>query len=253
MNKKLLAVSLGLMLVVTASPVSAENDTSVTPTVFKKRIFNNIREIKKDIREIRNDKRELMQDLRELKKDFKGKGIKIIDGIVTAKNAPSLTVTKDGKTYTVNTDSNTRFRRHFWGNSSFDEIAVNNNVNVWGKFTDDTQTTILAAMIRDLSIQKRRGVFVGTISNLNGTAFTLNSLNRSSQAVTLDGSTKCVDRKEETINCSNDLKNDHKVRVKGMWDKTNNTITEVTHVKDYSLPPKPTITPTSVPTPTPTQ
>jgi len=41
--------------------------------------------------------------------------------------------------------------------------------------------------------------------------------------------------------------------VKGMWDKTNNTITEVTHVKDYSLPPKPTITPTSVPTPTPTQ
>ena len=230
MNKKLIIVSLVLSIAITALPVFADDNTSATPPGWRRKLFN----------DVKNDRKDLRKDTKELKKDFKGKGIKIIDGVVIAKSSSSLTVTKNGKTYTVNIDSNTKFRRHFWGNSSLDEIAVNDHVNVWGKFADEPNNIILAMMIRDLSIQKRRGVFVGTVSNLSGSTFTLNSLHRGPQTVTLNSSTKCVDRKMQTINCSTDLQNGHRVRVKGMWDNKNNTITEVAQVKDFSLPPQPT-------------
>lgn len=173
---------------------------------------------------------------------------RIFNATVTAKGTSSLTITKDSKTYTVNVDSNTKYRRHFWGKSSFDEISVGDKVNVWGRFTDSTKTTILATLIRDLSIMKRHGVFIGTVSNLSGSTFTLNTVRRGAQTVTLTGSTVCVNRMEQVMSCS-DIKNGDRVRVKGLWDVTNKTITEVTKVKDYSLPPKPT--PTLTPTPTP--
>ncbi|MBI3366051.1 hypothetical protein HY041_00280 [Candidatus Roizmanbacteria bacterium] len=230
MNKKLLAISLALSIAIITLPVFAGDNISITPPGLRRRLINDIRKDKKDLR----------QDTKELKKDLKGKGIKIIDGIVTTKGSSSITVTKDSKTYTVNVDSNTKFRRHFWGKSSLDEISVNDHVNVWGKFTNDTKTSILAMMIRDISIQKRKGVFIGMISNLRGNTFTLNSEHRGPQAVTLNGSTKCVDRKMQAINCLADLKNDHRIGLKGTWNKTNNTISEVTQVKDYSLPIKPT-------------
>src|SRR3989338_8458088 len=94
---------------------------------------------------------------------IKGKFANIIGGQVTVLAGPTLTVTKDSKTYTVNTFTNTRFRRHFWGKSSISEISVGDNVNVWGKWADDSETSINAVMVRDTSIQKRNGVFVGTV------------------------------------------------------------------------------------------
>lgn len=193
------------------------------------------KEIKEDKKEIRNDAKELKNDTKDLIK--LNRGAKILSGTVTAKDGSNLTVEKDGKKYTVQTDGNTQFRRHFWGNSSLSEIAIGDKVNIYGKFTDDQETTILARLIRDVSIMKRFGAFIGSVGDLSGTAFTLNTVARGAQKVTLNDSTKCVNRKEETITCSSDLQNGHRVRVKGMWNKTNSTITEVTHLKDYSLPP----------------
>lgn len=230
MNKRLLAVSLALSIAIATLPVFAEDNLSITPPGRGRRLLNNIR----------NDRKDLNQDVKQANK---GKGARLLGAIVTGVNGSTLTVTMNGKTYTINTDSSTVFRRHFWGKSSLSEISVNDQVNVWGKWSDDAKTTIQAKMVRDLSIMKRFGTFVGTISNLSGSAFTLNTVHRGVQAVTLNGSTKCVDRKMQVINCTTDLKNDHRVRVKGMWDKKNNTITEVTQVKDYSLPPVPTTTP----------
>jgi hypothetical protein len=71
--------------------------------------------------------------------------------------------------------------------------------------------------------------------------------------VTVSSSTKFVDRRGKTI-AQTDVAVSHRIRVKGMWDNTNSTITEVTQVKDYSLPVKPagTPTPTSAATPAPT-
>lgn len=161
---------------------------------------------------------------------------KILDGVVTAKDPASLTVAKNGKTYKVNIEPNVKIRWYYWGSSSLDEIKVNHRVDVWGKLTDEKNNTILAVLIRDLSIQQRHGSFVGMVNNFSGSTFTLDSSHKGPQTVTLDKLTICVDRKMKAINCSTDLQNGHKVRIKGIWNKANNTMTVVTDVKDYSLP-----------------
>lgn len=172
-----------------------------------------------------------------LMRDFlRGRGRAAIgSGEITAKTSNSLTVkTKDGKSYTVNIDSNTQLRRRFWGKATWEEISVGDMVNVIGQWTDDTHTAINAKLVRDASIQKRFGVFIGTVTNLS--PFTIET-KRGTETVTTDGSTKFVNRKEETI-ARADIKVGDKIRVRGLWDSKLNTITEVSKVKDYSLPLK---------------
>ena len=118
-------------------------------------------------------------------------------------------------------------------------------INVWGKWTNTDGTAMNAAMIRDTSIQKRRGAFVGTVSSKSGNTFTLQTVNRGSQTVTVDTSkAKIVNRKNETMSLDGVSVND-KIQVKGLWDSKLNTITEVTHLKDYSVPIKATVTPSA--------
>lgn len=175
----------------------------------------------------------------EIKERFKGKVAKITGGTITSINGSVLTVEKDGTSYTVNTASNTQLRRHFWGKSELEEFSVGNIVNVWGAWADDTKTVINARLIRNTSIQKRRGVFMGTIKSKGTDSFVLTSLQRGEQAITVSSSTKFVSRRNQTITYF-DLQTGHKVQVKGLWDKSQNKVTEVTHVRDYNLPPQPT-------------
>ncbi len=207
------------------------------------------------------------QKKQELANTKKGKMVHIIDGIVTAVSDGTITVEKDSTTYTVLTDSNTKCRRHFWGKCSIDEVVVNDHVNVWGRVSQDSNTTIQAMMIRNLSVMKRYGVFIGEITAKGANSFTLKTVSRGSQEVTFNSSTKWVNRKQQTITYT-DVQVGHRVRVRGVWDKSNNTISEVKEVKDFSLPalisgtpapttsttPTPTtsITPTLTSTPTPT-
>ena len=189
---------------------------------------------------------------------LKSQVAKIIGGEITSISGTSLNIGKDGKTYTVNTDSNTHFQRHYWGKSSLAEFSVGNKVNVQGKFTDDAKTTILARLIRNLSIMKRHGVFLGDVTVKNSNNFVIKSKERGDQTVYFTGTTKFVKRNEEVMTYA-DLQVGHRVRVKGLWDKSLNKITEVVQVKDFSLPPKPTkvgsptstVTPTLTSTPTP--
>ena len=195
--------------------------------------------IQADRKELKNDFKEKMQGLKEQLQGLKSQVAKIIGGEITAISGTTLTVSKDGKIYTVNTDSNTHFQRHYWGKSSLDEYSVGNKVNVRGKFTDEAKTTILARMIRNLSIMKRHGVFHGDVTAKNSDNFVIDSKQRGSQTVFFTGTTKFVKR-NETAMVYADLQVGHRVRVKGLWDKSLNEITEVTQVKDYNLPPKPT-------------
>ncbi len=194
---------------------------------------------RQDLRELRSDRRDIRQDQKDVKQDLKNKGIgiHIAAGDLTAINGTTLTVSKDGKTYSVNTDSKTQFRRHFWGKSSLSEFSVGDKVNVIGRFTDDAKTTIQAVLVRDISIQKRNGVFFGAVATISGNTIVLNSKHRGVQTVTVSSSTKFVNRKGEAISLS-DIKAGDQIRVKGVWDKTANTITEVLTVKDFSLPAK---------------
>lgn len=181
------------------------------------------------------DKKKFIGVGMQLKESLKSRGVKIIDGTVSAKNTASFTVTKDGKDYIVLTTPDSKFRRHFWGKSTLAEISVGNKVNVWGNWTDDTHASINAMMIRNLSIMKRFGVFVGDIVSKSSTSFVIHSKNRADQMISFDGNTKFV-KKNDTAATYADLKTGDRVKIKGLWDKTLNTISEVTQIKDYALP-----------------
>ena len=184
-------------------------------------------------------------------------------GSVTAiEDSTTLTVLGgDGGIYHVLTDGKTQFRRRFWGKGSFAEIQVGDTVSVIGKWTDDTHTTIQATLVRDLSIQKFIGVFFGTVQSLTGSGWVMTTVNRGNQTVTASSATKFTDRTGQPLTQS-DVVAGHRVRVRGLWDRKNNTITEVTAVKDFSLPLAPagtvapattgTVTPTPTASPTPT-
>ena len=235
-----------------------------------------IREARKDIiearKELMQEKRDLREDIREkiaskvaaVKSLFKGR-ISFGSGKLTAINGTTLTIEKDSKSYTVLTGTfdkcTTQYRRRFWGTSSVSEFTIGDKVNVAGIFTDDTRTTIQACVIRDISIQKRFGVFIGEIVSLMNNGWIMNTVGekRPNQTVTVNSSTKFTNRKGETIT-QGDIKVGQRVRVKGLWNRESNTVTDVTQVKDYSLPVipsisvtvKPTVTITSTPTVTTT-
>jgi len=200
------------------------------------------------------ERKELVEEIREkagsrpglLRDFFTNKGRAAIgSGTISAITGTTLTVkAKDGKTYTVLTDDKTQFRRRFWGKGSLSEMSVGDMVNVIGKWTDDTHTVIQARLVRDLSIKKRNGVFFGTVQSVSSSGFVIQTRKRGTLTMTTSASTKFVNRKEETITKA-DVIVGHRIRVKGLWDSKLNTLTEVTQVKDFSLPVKPT--PTSTP------
>lgn len=201
-----------------------------------------LKEIRQNmIKERQEMKKETKKEVQEMRRELKEKAkamrpTHLVGAKVTANNGSSLTVAgNDGKTYTVTADEKTKIRRHFWGESSLSEIIAGHTVNVWGKFTDDAKTTILATLIRDLSIAKRKGVFMGKVTALSTDGFDVETVNKGVQHVTVGSSTKYVNRKEETIAFA-DLKVGHRVRVGGVWDQTTKKINEVTEIKDFSLP-----------------
>ena len=93
-------------------------------------------------RELKQEQKEVSTPPGQLKKLKFWGFIAIAKGKVTAKDGTTLTIEKDGKTLTVLTDDKTQFRRLFWGKSSLDEIRVNDEINVFGNWTDETKTTI---------------------------------------------------------------------------------------------------------------
>jgi hypothetical protein len=152
------------------------------------------------------------------------------------------------------------------------DLQVNDKVNVWGTFTDDTQTTVLARMIRDLSITKRKGVIIGEVTSKSTNSFVMKTVNRGTLTVFVTTSTKYIQRDQKTMTYA-DIQLGNRVRVRGEWDKTNSNITNVTEVKDFSVPARtgkdeneptgtvtpapttsvtPTVTPTTAPSVTPT-
>ena len=168
-----------------------------------------------------------------VKKTAKVSPAHITGAKITKIDDASLTITKDTKTYTVTLLPTTKLRRHFWGKSTIKEMSVGDSVNVWGKFTDTAQTIIEGRIIRDISIMKRHGIFVGTVKSKDATGFVLSSKNRGDQTVITDTNTKVTDKKGTTISLS-DVKVGDRVRVDGVWDKTLSKITQV-DVKDYSI------------------
>jgi hypothetical protein len=161
---------------------------------------------------------------------------------VTAKGATSITVDNDGTSVKVNVTSNTHFRRKSWGKSSLVEISVGDGVTVIGRWANEAKTEVNAVLIRNLSIQKRSGVFFGTVKTITDTGFVMTTIQRGEETVKID-STKLINRVGETITKA-DIEIGHKVRVRGLWDSVGFTITEVTEIKDFAIPVVSTPSPT---------
>lgn len=238
---------LAFLLLPSVNYVSAKTASEAAERVKQERqkIKDEVQKLKQDLQEqIKQEKEKIRKEAQDLKQSLRQniqqqvqqadkKAGKIINGEVTTKSGTTLTVFSNGASYTVNTDSNTKFMRHFWGTSSFGETAVGNRVNVWGAFTSDT--TVQARMIRNLSIQKRSGVFFGTVQSKGSDNLVISTVIRGNQTVSVSSSAKIINRNGETLTFSQ-ISVNNRVRIRGVWDKSNSTITEVTEVKDFSLP-----------------
>lgn len=190
-------------------------------------------------------KREEKQEQLNLKKKIYGRGF--ITGMGTTTIPTSITVSGQSgavadKTVTVNITAQTILLRRFGGKAQLSEFQINDEIAIVGRWADQAQTVLEGKVIRDLSLQKRRSTLFGNIVSLGNNSFVLNTLRHGLETVTLNSTTKLVNLKMQSINFS-DLAVEHRVRVKGLWDNRNKTITEVTQVKDFSLPPQ-TISPT---------
>jgi len=191
------------------------------------RIENNLQEENPDLG--------VQENAKEKIRNFTGKRAIIGTGKVVAIEAESLTIAKDEKTYTVITDSKTKFRRKFWGNSSLEEVSINDLVNVVGRWQNEEKTQIKAVIIRNISVQKRYGVFFGVVTSVTDNGFILQSAQRGDQTVSVLDTTKIVDRVMNII-LFPDIEVGHRVRVKGTWDNINSTITDTIQLKDFSTP-----------------
>ena len=218
-------------------------------------------QLKERLKQEREEVRTNAKNIRSTVKSMRGKAMHINGAIVKTASGSGLTITKDGKDYTVNASTSTIIRRKFWGKSTLSDIAVGHTVNVWGRWSDDAQTTIAARLIRDLSIQKRNGVFIGTVKSKDANSFVLSTRLRGDQMIQYDANTKFINRRGVSITAT-EISVGDRVRVKGLWDRVTNKVTQVTQVKDYSLPPRtatgtPSVTITTTPdvvvtsTPTP--
>ena len=221
---------------ISVSPfLSTGNVFAQTPTRIRQELRESIKENRKEIKE----------EIKTLRSDKTNRPAHFTGGSVTGISGSALTVTKDGKTISITTDSNTKYRRRFWGNGSLSEISVGDMINVWGKWTNTDGTAMNATIIRDTSVQKRKGTFIGAVTSKSGSTFTLQTVNRGNQAVTVDTSkAKIVNRKNQTMTLDGVSTSD-RLQVKGLWDSKLNTITEVTHLKDFSFPVKTTVTPSA--------
>lgn len=196
-------------------------------------------QVRKEVRqEIKEDRKELRQDVKTLKK-MVGTRQALVKATLTAKGgdtAPTtLTVTKDGKTFTINVTANTQFRRRFGGKGSLMDLQINDIIDVTGKWADEAQTTIEAKVVRDESVQRRLAVFVGKVKTVSGSTIVIETVARGSQTITVGTTTKIISRKETPLLLA-DIKEGHVIRVKGLWNNQLNTVSDVSNIKDYSLP-----------------
>ncbi len=166
----------------------------------------------------------------------------------------TIKVNKEGKgEITLNLTDKTQLLRKYGGKSSLAELRVGDLITARGTWQDSDKAILNARVVKDLSVQKRKGTFWGKIKSTGGNSFVLDTVTRGDLTVTIASGTKIVDRRERPLTLT-DLLVAHRVRVSGVWDTQAKTLTEVTVIKDWSLAPKPsgTVTPTSAPTAVPT-
>lgn len=142
------------------------------------------------------------------------------DGVIQTLGTNSFTMNG----ITVNIVSNTVLLRKFGAKTTLNEFSVSDQVQVLGKWTDSNKTAINARVVRNLSIQKRHGTFLGTVISTASANFVFKPAARPQMTVTL--------KKNSSVTVG------QKLLVKGLWDTQLNTLTEAVIIRLLPLPGK---------------
>jgi hypothetical protein len=165
-------------------------------------------------------------------KFFKSRPIFFNQAILKTIDGQILTVTVKDKVYAVSVSDKTKLLRKYGAKSNLAEFKVGHKLQVYGKRT--AELTMSASLIRNSSIEKKRGTFLGVIESLDlaNQKFVLKPTNRAKVTVTVSAATKII-YKSKTLSFA-DLAVGSKLAVAGVWDKSDNTVTEVSKIVTIS-------------------
>ncbi len=144
-----------------------------------------------------------------------------VTGTLTAMSGTSvpatITLTSGATIYTVNVDATTVLVRKYNGPADLSEFLIGDTLQVRGTLSSDAVNTITPKTIKDLSVQRAGGTFIGNVvtTNCAGNTFTYKPKDREQQTVTVTTNTKII-RGGEKITCA-DMKNGELARVIGLW------------------------------------
>jgi len=147
--------------------------------------------------------------------------------LVTVIDGYNITATKNSEIYTIDA-TNAKLHRRYNARAAFSEILAGDTIIVWGT-TDGTNIT--ARKIQDLSIQKWKATFNGSITAIDreNNNFTLQTNSRGLQAVNVYDYTKFKYR-NRTAKTFADLKIGDRIVAKGIWNRAHNLVYNTTWV-----------------------
>ncbi len=141
-------------------------------------------------------------------------------GTVSSVSGVSISMTgTDGTTYTVDA-SQTKIVRRYGAAMQVANIQNGDSIQVRGTVTG---SSILASLIRDMSVQAKNGAFTGKVTAVSASGFTAQT-GRGSQAVNTTSATVFKKNGQADSNGLADVTVGATVKFSGVWDRTNNNI-----------------------------
>jgi len=169
--------------------------------------------------------------------------IKLRNAVITAVNTETKTITaeKNGTTYTIDASGAT-LRRKYGAKCEIYELIAGDYIWVWGRISETN--TIIAKKVKDYSIQKWKGSFVGTITIIDSGTYTdsqgrnyqqfeIESRHRGNQVIRVYDTTLIKYRKESKT--FSDLAVGQEIVAKGTWNNTHSFVYDTVRVKILKL------------------
>ena len=194
---------------------------------------NNIKQERQVIQNVINEKKDEIKSasdeskkglIEQLKKTIKSKLSKRIHGKLTLINDTTLMVLSDKEVvYTVNILSSTQLRRRFGAATTLSEFSIGDELALVGathKISESEylETEIDAKLIRNLSIQRRNAVFIGSVLMKEPDFFTIETQSKGVQTVYIDYATVYT-QKNLAISYAQIQVRDKVVVKGGLWDR----------------------------------
>jgi|GEM_PF-1494773 hypothetical protein len=171
-----------------------------------------------------------------------GNGIQLKNAVITAidTTTETITATKDGTTYTIDASGAT-LRRKYGAKCDIYELTAGDYIFVWGTMSG---TNVTATKIKDLSIQKWKASFVGTITTVDSTTYTDNegrsyqqfeieSRHRGDQVIRVYSATSIKYKGDSKT--FTDFAVGQEVVAKGTWNNTHSFVYDTNWVKIRKL------------------